>query len=461
MKHSLITGISSFALMLWASSCNTLNPFSQEKLTSYHKKIKDVHAQETLDDAKKYVEITSTYAKPIQAASEKEPAKNVFDLHPEGQEKLLEVLGKEYKGKPEDFLKKIAVPIVYSPSSTVEGIKDKSEVQVKLLLDISDNKNNDITANRISEIKVRMKLVNDNFQFVKFNNIQTKYDIVDFGKITNENARNFSLNAGANVSFGTTGTSYNDSGLSTGGSTSTTTPTVGGSYSLSNKTNEEVTLSKRILSQTGALTNRFGFIYLQGSPTNNLEGPLNIELTVKAKENVEHEFAKVSPLFKGTQPVDPKLVNTEFVFHAIPVLGKDSVLSVEVLYDYVYREVKRNSQTVTESDDVIFYNIGKPNKGTYHTLIRQADLPNKGYTIVDTDSNKYLKIEDRPAKGRQSQIVKRLLFETREEAALFLRWFNLLRPDSIHNKRLMLGNGFLGSASSNVSLRISEEILAY
>lgn len=399
----------------------------EKDLTSYYKKVEDEGKIITaLEEAQEIVEIQYYYVRPDQIVPVKEEYKNSLVLLSRGQEKYIEVLGNEFKGKPDEFIKHIAAPFKTSNPLKNESIIDKSEFQIKVSLNIEDKKNVVYKANRISNLRVKFNLENDDINFLKFNNIQTKYEVLDFGKLTNTNAQNISLNAGADIVVGTTANKFNDGGNMTNTATQSNAPTLGGAFTSSNSNTQEVLLTKRVLSQNAALTSRFAYISLEGTPTNNLEGPLNIEFTLKSNLIHEHKLAKFDDLFKNGEPIKQEKVKHYTVYYQIPYLKEDVFISMT--YDFIYREVKKNHKTVTESDDHIIYHLGKPNRKIPLICLKKEDMKMNVYYLYDEKKEMYL-----------GENGVELPFTTFDGADSFRKWLLLSKSQQIQNKPLTLG----------------------
>jgi len=410
-------------------------------LTNYYKEVKS--CTEERNAFNKYVEVKAIYAAPNASVNDKPLKKNLFDLHPRGQEAFISVVGNEYKGKPDDFLKKVAFPLEYSAPQIEKSIIDESVFNATLNLDIIDKLNDNKEANRIAQFKVNVKLANPEYEFVKFSNIQNKYEVLDFGKLTHNESRNFSLNAGANVSFGATANVYDGSNLVNSKSNSQA-PTIGVTYGGTNTVNEEMMLQKRVLSQYGMLMNNDCYLTLQGTPVNNLEGPLKIEFVMRPKNVKVVDCIKFDGLFKDNRPKDQANINVSVQSVIIPYQPQEIIIKLN--YEYIYREVIEKFQTRYEGDDVVcFHNESTPND-TSLILVKKDDLTRKGYFVmVDTDK----------IRIKSDYFDLPVCFRTRDEATEFYDWIIQTKSYSIGGNMKLTNVNF----DRLEEMSVNEEIL--
>lgn len=408
---------------IFFSSCSL---FQGREITSYYRKVESVKEVSDLNEAKKVVELTNYYVKPDQIIAPKEEYKNSLMLQDRGQEKYLEILGEEFKGKPSEFIKHVAAPFKGTTVTTNESIIDKSQFPIKINLNIEDKKNDAIKANRISAIKVKFELINEDVDFIKFNNIQTKYEVLDFGKMTNTDSKNISLNAGANVVFGTTANTLNDAGGVINTRSGSNTPTVGGSFGASNSNTQEVLLTKRVLSQNAALTSKYGYVSLEGTPTNNLEGPLNIEFTMKSIPVKEYAVYKFSELFNKDSAIQQDKIKISTLYYQIPDIKED--VKIAMTYEFIYREVNKKHQTVSESDDHITYHTGTPTEQDTLVGVQKKDLKLNVYYLYDEKSGLYLE--------KQGEVIS---FQSVDDADSFRKWLLVSESMKVQNQPIGLG----------------------
>ncbi len=351
--------------------------YCQSKLTNNFKKIEDVKELKTRADIDSIVRITlhtSSKAKTYKVVTS--PAnKGIYDLSEKGQKALIEAVNSKTNSES-DLIKSIGKNIVITKSSKPFHIENTKFIK-KVEIDVRDMLKGTKRVGRIDELYIKIALEeNPNVEFIGFNNIATKYEVLDFGKIGLTRNQNFTLNAG--FEFAGTGTTTSTATGATSkkavidGDTVDISNTlsdsdllgnsnksnIGASYSAGRTISEERNLSKRRLVLKGTISKNEAMIYQEGAPGLNLNDKITVELIFKTINNKSDFILNFSGMFNSDGTIrkgsDTTKYKISYEYLTTPIAKSDSI-SVE--YEFTYREVtnKKGKKSLGEWDDKIVY----------------------------------------------------------------------------------------------------------
>lgn len=341
---------------------------AQSELAKYQKKIKHTYILNTKSDADKLVQISvhantnaATYSAPTAVTTKR----TVFDLTDKGQKAYIEALN----SKAKDVKTLIqSVPTILEPpkDNTAASPEVKmTDLLKKLEIDVFNTKSASNNG-RIAQLIVWVTLDNtDNIELEGFNNLTTKYSVLDFGSLSLNRTRGFTLNAGvnlggtgatsktvANVVGGTTSTDV-------GGGTTSNTSNLGATYASTNVTAEAMEVKSNVISLKGSLDKKEASILQNGAPNQDLNDNIDMELVIKTVNNYSLPYLQFKGLFDpdSNKPVtdNDKLTISKGYFTLPQKLTAD--ITAKLNYTFVYRDIYAGENTVIESDDKVNFDI--------------------------------------------------------------------------------------------------------
>lgn len=378
--------------------------------------------------------------------------KTLFDLSEKGQKALIEAYNKPAVSN--DDLRKALIESLDKTSSkkTNSLIVENFKFYIKLDFYIEDKWFEKNPSNRISSLKLTFTLPNDSpFKIDGFKGFQTQYETIALGDVSNTSTRNFSLTAGTGISSSNTSNSFNEEGLQTNTSVNGLTPSVSATAGVSNSRTENLTLSRRIISQTGTTSDNKMIVYLEGAPDRNLNGIVSVELELEAKELVRDRLDIFN--YSINKKTKSAVLTPKFLFYT----NIDAVLKGDYNYEWVYRKIRRKGKSNIEGKHVISYNSHK-SIAKSKDFLKTGDINIPYYSIQyntreggkDTYENIYL------TRGEESHLAN---FLSKADAIQF-RWHLLqLKTDKVDSFNLsyLKDNKFVNLKTSDfIRLKVKD-----
>ncbi|TRX51272.1 hypothetical protein FNH22_24360 [Fulvivirga sp. M361] len=431
------------------------NLAGQSKLTRSFKSIKDVVKLDTRADIDSVVQIglfsapkASSYS--VVSTSVK---KGIYELSEKGQKAFIEAANSKVADEKK-LVETLGKTIVSIPSPKPFHV-EKTKFIKKLEIDVRDMLRGTKRVGRIEELYIKLKLDDtSNITFLGFNNIATKYEVVDFGKIGLTRSQNFTINAGLEVA-GTGSTSntttstaakktvidgdtvdISDGVTGVGTTGSSNTSNLGASYALGRTITEERDVKRRRIVLKGTINKYEAIIYQEGAPSVNLNDKISIELLFETVNNESEFILNFSGLYnsdgtvrKGADTIQYKI---SYGYLTTPTQKVDSI-SLE--YEFIYREVANNKgkKSLGEWDDEVVFlkTTNRDSTRTKYKFISKGELKADSWRIKDGSSNylyaKYF--------GRTYQ----LKFTSLKDATSFLMWLYQTQYTSFNGTRLLKG----------------------
>ena len=346
------------------------------------------------------------------APKRKGTKKSIFDLTEKGQKALIEAYNKPTVTN--EKLRQDLIKPLEKTSSSNALIVENFKFYLKLDFHIQDHWVKENPSNRISSLKLTFKLPDDSaFKIVGFKEFQTQYETIALGDVSNTSSKNFSLTAGMGSSSSNTSNSFNDGGQQISAAVNGFTPSISATVGASNSKTENLTLSRRIISQTGTTSDTKMIVYLEGAPDRNLNGIVTVELELEAKDLVRDRLDIFD--YKINKNKEAILTPRFLYFTNI-----DQPLNGAFNYEWLYRKIRRKGKSNIEGKHVISYN-SHASKDKSEEVLNTDDINIPYYAIqfntkkggTNYYENVYL------TRGEESHLVN---FLTKENAIRF-RWY--------------------------------------
>lgn len=404
---------------------------AQAELGRYQKKIIGNKILADKNDAGKYVVLTvekNFEVSPYTAEGSAGEKRNLFDLSPEGQQAYIDAI-RSKTNDAKSFVDKLPATLALKQGGGNSFELKKTEFLKRISLNIQDQ-NSPTQKGRIANIVVTVVLDNNtDIELTAFNNLSTKYQTTDFGLLSLTKVKTFTLNAGIELNgTGSTTTTQEDV---TGGSTATNVlggsssnkSNLGASYVIGRTLAEQVALKNTIVSMRGSLGRNEAYILQNGVPNKNLDDRLDFELVFKAKSVYSVEFIKFMGLF-DYKPGDSMDSKAEVLLNylTVPTTLSTAAIHAKIYYTFVYREIYKGENTVTESDDkIIYYTLADRSKSDVKDIefVKKDDFVARMYKITFKD-NSGRSDEDLYLNYYGQQV--KLLFEDKNEADELIKW---------------------------------------
>lgn len=409
--------------------------FGQSKLAKYQKKILGSE-NVSQNSAEKWVSVTlqnnppaSIYSPSVAVVTKR----NVFNLSDKGQKAFINSLSSKAKDE-KSFVS--SVPTSLEPSDASGGSSSsleskKTDFLKKFEIDVTDlsPKQN---SGRIAQLIIWLTLDDTkNVEFSGFNNLTTKYQVIDFGTLSESRTSGFTFNAGlniggtgststsvANANGGTTttttgetatgttngittaatggNTTGNTTGVTTtntGGTTNSSASNLGATYTNSKTIAEQIAIKNSIISMKGSVSSNEVSLLQNGAPNQNLDDNIDMQLILKVVNTYSVPYLKFKGLIDkeaNTAVKDESKLAISKGYFTLPQINTD--VKGTISYTYVYREVVKGENTAMESDDKVFFHnmkkrdfVSKP-----ITILKAKELNVKLYHIVTKNGTLYL-----------------------------------------------------------------------
>lgn len=432
--------------------------YGQSKLTRSCKKIKEsivINDKKTADAYLK-VDLVSNNKAEIFSIVSTEVPKTIFDLKEKGQEALIESLNQK-TNSPEDLISSLRSELSSSSSSSESANVKRTTYLKTIEIDVKDILRGTDRLGRIDELLFRIKLPDNNIiKFKSLNNIATKYEYINFGKIGLTRNQSFTFNAG--LEFAGTGSTASTEGKTEtkkvviGGDTVDITDVSGGSNSTgtSNKSNlgvtytagrtitEEAEVKRRRIAMKGSIGSHEIMIYQEGAPQLNLNDKITLEIVFEVTNVGTYLVLDLDNLFdeNGKPVIDSSMHKlTPYYLTIVDDNIVDSIVDVKLEYEFVYREIinQKGKRSPGEWDDKIEYiKLVDPTMvSSYHTLINKRELKYDQWYVQDTATKQILSLDYHGA-------ITQLKFFSLADVTEFLKWLKESQLVEFRDFQLML-----------------------
>ncbi len=436
-----------------AMLCLSLVGYGQS--TRLYKKLKDVIPVTKTDEANKLVQVTMPEAI-VKPHSKTSKPRKIFltDLSDRGQAAYIKGYGTTIgSGQGEVLHKLLSKPLKEVIKKKQSVHEDYTFYDLHLEFDVR-NVHSPIDANdgRIGQLQLSLELDNTtDLEFVAFKNLNTRYEIVDFGDIEVSRTRNFSLSAG--LELGSTGATElnNTTTGETSSSDASATRGISGTFGSTKTINETISQKKRVIAQMGTMSDDGFSILQQGAPGKDLEGKVVVDAVVQVKQAITNSFFCFSKLYDDRgNPTAQVGVKIFHYYGSLPQLDSIDAITATLKYNFEYRNIlnKQGTKTEHQSDDKIAIHI--LNNGelvqSEKVLLNKKDFTNTTtyYTINEKPSNR-LFID---YYGHKME----LKLKTIDEAAEFLLWLKRTSSLKVEDQALYFGK----NENSAVALTTSQ-----
>lgn len=410
-----------------------------QKYTGVYKKIRKPTIE--ISNPKDVVDLEFISSKSQPSLAKKE-YKSITDLGELAQYKLISSYSKS------DTTSKSLKGSVFEPYS---GSKKKSSKIVdedrlliyrKLTFFIDDNWVRSELSNRILSLRITVRLDSNNVKFEKFNGFQTKYEYYEFGSLEGTKTRNFSLGAEVAANNSSSSATFDDAGNQTSGNSSSFGPKLTGSFGGSRSLKENINPKRRAIVQTGLLSDNQLLIYLEGLPTKNLNGPIDVDVAFSIGDQDKQEiFDYVNFSISENKPV----LTPKFLIKPDTSLLTD--VTADIFLEWSYRRVYKKGGTSFEGDDKIeIYNSSSSEYLSNQVLIPKKDMGLNIYYLEYSGNPIFVK-----SSGGRTQNAN---FLTREEAVLLRNYMIDKKTTKINGYEIVDTNSNSIPVSSLMSISI-------
>lgn len=330
--------------------------------------------------------------------------RTIFDLGTDGQAALITALAAQGGGSLPGAL---ASPIVRGQT----GVVDRTTVNRRVVLSVSTTHAG--LADRLDYASIVLELPkNAPARFSAWNQLATKFETVDVGKLT--------FSQKDSLSSGLEGILPGISEITKATAGATRERIMG----------EEVLLRQRYVAITGSLVPTTAKVVQQGAVGIDLVGNTVFDVTLAGDRIQQERLYSVEGLFKSGQPSLPADVTLNR--RLIRFVETASDWTVAVNAQFRRRRVTDGDRTVTESDDAIAYENVVSDGGSL-TLVGAEDLKVSKWLIYNPQC------EPIHVEEHAGPVV--LQFDSFEGAENMLRWMLQTNTDTVAGRRLGYAKG--------------------
>jgi len=398
---------------------------AQSKLSKHYKKLVGTYPIERMTEADSLVKVTFNnvgIAKMVIVSSSKPKSYSFHTLDTGVQKEFIKAYLKEaevdtFKSKSINDL------LCYScktkrPSSKPPLVVRKNLYSKVFEFDVRDVLHGASKKGRIAEIIISLSLdVTADIEFLSFVNLNTKYEVVDFGNIGLTRNRNFALSAGFElagtgstiVSTGSTSSaidtlndgqrivSMGDSRSKQNGNTTSNKGNLSTSYSTSRTITEEKKITERRIALKGNISNRSITLIQQGAPNLNLDDKIQVEVLLRSKNVITQKLFRLGRLFENNELLrdDDKLSISHYYMYAPPPGFPSTNITGTLSYRFKYREVIKKSSASNEAEHKVkFHVLEDPSLvASSVNVLEVNELKQKVYSLLKNDFSKRVWVE--------------------------------------------------------------------
>lgn len=361
----------------------------------------------------------------------------ITDLSDHGQAQLIGQLG-EILNDEGKMRKELSKPIIQKTSSPAL-FQDQSVYILPIEIDVKDMFENGGNEGRIADLTISLTLKGTAYEFYGFKDLATRYEVADFGELSQSRTRNFNLNAGINLMGTGSKSNSTTSGSDTKSSSNenSTTSNLGATFGSSSTTSEKVLQRRRVISMSGTLRRDRISFYQQGTPTNNLEGKIKLEVYLKANNTIVDSYFSVNNLMSENEfQQDSSKVSVKRTWVRRPMGTSVSryPIVVKPTYDFNYRQIvnAKGRKSLAEGDDKIKMIYAQSFVPTPDSMMVNAGITNS-YFLIETSANEKLFIN---FKGEDVEVKIKDFVMATELSAWLMETKNLEMGGNKLRKRL-------------------------
>ena len=388
-------------------------------LVNTYKRI--VETSEEVSDGSEIVSLDFS-SSPYTNSKKETESKTIFNLGEKAQKELI----KAYSSKDTSSLllrKSLVEPLEKKVSEKEKVFNYKfNKIHRKLSFKIEDVFGKSPN-NRIESLEIELHIDNRQVNFLEFIDYQTTQLYYDIGTLEATSNRNFSISLGGAIGHSDTNNTYSGSNLLTSGINSNEfTPSV--TYGKSNSLKENVSLRKRYISQAGFIAGDKCVIYMEGNPDLNLNGIVNIGITLEIADPSLKDFEYATYKFDK----DKATLNRKILFAptAFDIIG-------DIKFSFVYRNIERGGKSPVEGRHVVsYYKFNDvPFKKNPVTIVPEDDFTTSLFCLkVKGIDNVYF-------KHVSNNVKHRVAFLTLEEAFSFREYIRKINSTSFNGYTLV------------------------
>ena len=286
-------------------------------------------------------------------ASPAKPAPKVTDFSERGQAAYLNGITDlmEVSMSPADFIK-----AAFSPIPSVAGQqKDLSTVSKRLVIGTESLMK--IPGERIQWLKITLTL-SDTASFKSWDQLETKYEKIDVGKIASSSSNTFGVNASLSNS-----NTLVDTTLDKLSDTKNLARSLAPSVSATRSLTEEVNLAERYINISGFMTDQTLTIVREGTKGIDLQGNILTDVTMKINvPDTQGDFYLKLSNLKDKTGKFKKLDSVNYQLQPIKIAPPNKVNGT-LKYQYIYRSFvdpsARYAMTISEHDDKVVMKTGE------------------------------------------------------------------------------------------------------
>lgn len=298
--------------------------------------------------------------------------------------------------------------------------------------------------NRIWKLEVNLttNAVDDKFplKYSSCSSLITEFETTDVGKLsyTSNSSLSGNLNASTGTDVAGSTKKVNENSETTSSFNNNNSVGVSGTGTTEAAFSEEVTLKQRRVKLSPSVTEKELSIYRESITGMDLTGNIiaNVELCPVDNENIQsksvYEFSNLITKSKASSA--DKIMIKRFVV-SYPDIKSD--ITAKVNGKAVVRIVKKNGNTISESDDEVFFEQKDFEEQDNVTLITKNELVPNFWNISYNKGKKYVKI-----KSVVDESFNTLRFRTYPDATDFLVWLKNFANENRENELDELALGY-------------------
>ena len=368
----------------------------------------------TVTDSTEFIKArVSVSAYTIESKKKQTVPKTVFDLSPKGQAALISVLSEKDTSSTK-FLEALQQPLS-SKKKNVPQILDYSKFEKRIIISVRNN--GIMPADRITKINISLDF-GDKAKILSCNNLVTDYRDIDLAKLNYSTSQSAELNGNTSISDTSESTDLSkaDSDISNN-TTSNSGYGVNAKLTANRSFSEEVLLKQRVVALNAAIYDNKLSLYQDGISGIDLTGNIIADVIFGVEDTKVEKVYSFSDLSKKGVANNPKDIRVNEKLLILPNLTTD--ISASITFEAHYREVHKNHETITESDDKIRIYYGEVSNDSEEIIIPRKLMYPKLWKLSFSDLQVKLPIQ---IKAPAAIGPGDLIFNSFEEAENFALW---------------------------------------
>ena len=288
----------------------------------------------------------------------------VTDLSDRGQDAYMRMLLEAYKDSnvsEKAFVKTALTPVLGSSKTNYQ------KRFIKRRIVVSTDPISDIPGERFQKLSIEIELNSNKVKFVSWDKIETKYEVIDLGKLNYNTTGSFSL-TGSNVdSSETSDTIVSGISKKISGARSIS-PVLSNTRSLT----EDISLNEKFIGISGTLTDEKLTLIREGAKGITLQGNIIIDCTIEILPNSTPLFYTIISTTNNVGGGFKPTINWKFSRQKIDTTPLSADVDAKCSTEFVYRAYKDSSlkyaATISEHDDVIKLIKGSAEATTFQLI---------------------------------------------------------------------------------------------